>query len=88
MEGIHSIDSSALEVFTELVEETRKENIQILLTEVKGPVRDKFYRSGLTARLGQSHFFVTVEDAFNAINGQIKEVSSGIAMQTNAAPDQ
>jgi len=87
MEGIHSIDSSALEVFTELVEETKKENIQILLAEVKGPVRDKFYRSGLTAKLGQSHFFVTVEDAFDAIKGEKKDSPSGIAMQTNAAPD-
>jgi SulP family sulfate permease len=86
MEGIHSIDSSALEVFTELVEETLKEKVRILLAEVKGPVRDKFYKSGLTTKLGHASFFVTVEDAFNAVGGQMKEGPSGIAMQTNAAP--
>jgi SulP family sulfate permease len=86
MEGIHSIDSSALEVLSEMIAETAKEKIQILLSEVKGPVRDKFYKSGLTSKLGQANFFVTVEDAFNAVKGQTKDGSSGIALQTNAIP--
>ena len=51
MESIHSIDSSALEIFTEMVEETGKENIRIVLAEVKGPVRDKFHKS----EIGRAH---------------------------------
>ncbi len=84
MESIHSIDSSALEIFAELVEETGKENIRIVLAEVKGPVRDKFHKSGLTEKIGEKHFFVTVDDAFNAIQGQTKDDTPGIALQTNA----
>ena len=54
------------------------------LAEVKGPVRDKFHKSGLTEKLGDKHFFVTVDDAFKAIQGQHNEYTPGIALQTNA----
>ncbi|MDZ4747518.1 MAG: SulP family inorganic anion transporter, partial [Saprospiraceae bacterium] len=84
MESIHSIDSSALDIFAELVEESGKENIRIVLAEVKGPVRDKFYKSGLTKQLGEKHFFVTVDDAFKSIQGQPKNDTPDIALQTNA----
>lgn len=84
MESIHSIDSSALEIFAELIEETGKENIRIVLAEVKGPVRDKFHKSGLTEKIGDQHFFVTVDDAYKAIQGQPKDDTPGIALQTNA----
>ena len=84
MESIHSIDSSALDIFAELVEETGRENIRIVLAEVKGPVRDKFHKSGLTEKLGEKLFFVTVDDAYKAIQGQQNEDTPGIALQTNA----
>jgi SulP family sulfate permease len=88
MESIHSIDSSALDIFTELVEESGKEGVRIVLAEVKGPVRDKFHKSGLTEKLGDKHFFVTVDDAFKAIQGQDNDDTPGIALQTNALGEQ
>ena len=64
--------------------ESKNENIRIVLAEVKGPVRDKFHKSGLTEKLGENHFFVTVNDAFKAIQGQGNDAAPGIALQTNA----
>jgi SulP family sulfate permease len=83
MEGIHSIDSSALAFFSDLIEETAAEKVRLLLAEVKGPVRDKFYKAGLTEKLGEENFFVTVEDAYDAINGLQNGGNAGIALQTN-----
>ncbi len=84
MEGIHNMDSSALAIFSDIADELTKENIRIFLTEVKGPVRDKLYKSGLTDKLGQSNFFVTVDDAFNSLSGHSTDDPSAIALQTNA----
>ena len=86
MEGIHSIDSSALATFSDIVDEAQKDNIQLLLAEVKGPVRDKFYKSGLTTKIGGKNFFVTVENAFQSVSGDNAEISPNIALQTNVGP--
>jgi SulP family sulfate permease len=83
MEGIHSIDSSAVEFFSDLMEETSAENVRLLLAEVKGPVRDMFYKAGLTEKLGEENFYVTVEDAFDALNGHTKADIASVALQTN-----
>jgi SulP family sulfate permease len=85
MEGIHSIDSTALDTFSDMVEDAEKENMQLLLAEVKGPVRDKFFKSGLTAKIGGQNFFITVENAFQFVTGQSREDITNIALQTNAS---
>ena len=87
MESINTIDSSAIEIFSDLIGDFSKENIALLLSEVKGPVRDKLYKSGLTQKIGEQNFFVTNEDAFNYISGVKSEYSPGIALQTNETND-
>lgn len=84
MESNNSIDSSALELFSAMMDDLKKENTHLLLAEVKGPVRDKMYKSGLTQKLGEDHFFVTVDDALNHIAGLKSEHAASIALQTNA----
>jgi SulP family sulfate permease len=85
MEGIHSIDSSALDAFSDMTDEIVKDNIRLLLAEVKGPVRDKFFKFGLTDKIGGKNFFITVENAFQSISGQSGTDSANIALQTNAS---
>ena len=87
MESINTIDSSAIDIFSDLIDDFTKENIVVLLTEVKGPVRDKLYKSGLTTKIGEDNFFATTEDAFNQISGQKSEFASAIALQTNVTND-
>ncbi len=82
MESTNTIDTSAIHVFADTVEEIRRENILFLLAEVKGPVRDKFHRSGLTQKLGEECFFVTIEDALDFLSGKGKNIPPDIALQT------
>jgi SulP family sulfate permease len=70
MESNNTVDTSAISVLTDLLGELTKENIQLLLTDVKGPVRDKFLKSGLTQKIGEANIFMSVEDALNSIGGR------------------
>ncbi len=83
MESINTVDSSALAVLSDMMDEMIKENIQLFLTDIKGPVRDKFYKSGLTQKLGEANFFLTIEDALDYIGSRKTDPGSGIALQTN-----
>jgi SulP family sulfate permease len=83
MEGIHSIDSTALDSFEDIIDDAAKNNILLLLAEVKGPVRDKFYKSGLTTKIGGQNFYVTVANAVDSINKAGDSRSDSIALQTN-----
>jgi MFS superfamily sulfate permease-like transporter len=87
MESINTIDSSAIEIFSDLIQYFSKENIILLLTEENGSVRDKLHKSGLTNKIGEHNFFVTNEDAFNHISGVKREYLSGIALEMNATND-
>src|SRR5687768_2785987 len=83
MESTNNIDTSALNVFAETVEEVNHENILFLLAEVKGPVRDKFHLSGLTEKIGQENFFINIEDALAFVAGKKTEIDIAIALQSN-----
>ena len=71
MESNNTVDSSALVVLSDISDELKKENIRLFLTDVKGPVRDKFLKSGFTEKIGEENFFLSVEDAVKYI-GDIK----------------
>jgi sulfate permease, SulP family len=83
MESINTIDTSALHILKETIEEFKNENILLLMAEIKGPVRDKFQRSGLTNVPGEEMFFVTIQDALDYATGKRNEVNSKIALQSN-----
>src|SRR5688500_16385086 len=59
MESIITIDTSAIHILKETIEEFKNENILLLMSEVKGPVRDKFHRAGLANKADEQMFFVT-----------------------------
>ncbi|HZV70755.1 MAG TPA: solute carrier family 26 protein [Saprospiraceae bacterium] len=84
MESNTSVDSSALVVLSDLLTELEKDNVKLLFTDIKGPVRDKFHKSGLTQKIGESNFFMTIEDALNYLSGTQRESDPGWILQTNA----
>lgn len=61
--GINQIDASGDAAFGEIFESYRARRIELLLANVKGPVRDVLDRSGFSARLGADRFFLTDADA-------------------------
>jgi sulfate permease, SulP family len=64
--AINGVDSTALHHVEELVEQLRAEGIQVYFAGVKGPVMDRFLRSGLRTRIGEDHFFFEVSQAVTA----------------------
>jgi len=83
MESINSIDSSSIQMLEQLIHEMSLEGVEILLSEVKGPVRDKLFKSGLIGKLGNQHMFVTIHDAVHYVGGVKRHYSPDVAMQTN-----
>ena len=60
---VNRIDSSALHAVSKLHETLVDQGIQLLLSGVKGPVRDALDKSGLSQRLGSKAFFQRIHDA-------------------------
>lgn len=63
-EPIHYIDSSALFMLEHLIKELHQKKIQILFSEVIGPVRDMFKKTSLLDQIGHEHFFVNTIEAY------------------------
>ncbi|MEN8788215.1 MAG: sulfate permease [Flavobacteriaceae bacterium] len=83
-EPINYIDSSAVFMLENLVEEFNEKNIKILFSNVIGPTRDIIYKSGLLEKIGKENFFVNTSDAYDyAINEAPKsEFQRRISLQT------
>ncbi len=64
-ESVNSIDSSALHMLEEYITDVRKHQLGISICNVKGPVRDKLERAGITKLLGEENFYLTTYDAVN-----------------------
>lgn len=66
-ESINRIDSTAMHAILELVEDLRQQNLEVLFTGVKGPVRDALAKGHLIEKLGRHHFFMSVQDAVDRL---------------------
>ena len=72
-------------MLAKLVAYFNKENVRFIITHLRGPVRDKMAKSGLTDKIGSQNFFLTIKDAlygFDPNNGASK-ISSKYAAQKN-----
>lgn len=83
MESINSIDSSSIQMLEQFIAELKLTDVDILLAEVKGPVRDKLFKSGLVKKLGDHHMFLTVHEAVHYATGVERQYSRDAALQTN-----
>ena len=64
-EPITDIDTSAADALDRLLDDLQVESIQLVLAELKGPVKDRLRDYGLYDRLGDARFFTTVGTAVN-----------------------
>lgn len=67
-ESINNLDSSALHTLEDLILEQRSQGREIFFTGVKGPVRDAMKKGGFTQKIGESNFFMSVQQAVNFID--------------------
>lgn len=62
-ESINNMDSSALQAIEDLLEETQQNQIKLYFSGVKGPVRDMLTKGHLIQKIGENHFFMSVQEA-------------------------
>lgn len=65
-EPVTSVDVTSSDMLAELNETLRAADIKLCVAEMKDPVKDKLKRFGLFARLGESAFFPTLDDAVDS----------------------
>jgi high affinity sulfate transporter 1 len=65
-EPVTSVDVTAADMLTELMDSLGAAGIELAFAEMKDPVKDKLRRFGLFARLGDKAFFATVGEAVKA----------------------
>lgn len=68
-EPITDVDSTAIEELVELDDHLAGLGIELVLAEMKGPVKDRLARYGLGDRFGPDHFAPTVGAAVDALLG-------------------
>jgi high affinity sulfate transporter 1 len=62
-EPVTSVDVTSADMLAELDETLHGAGIKLCVAEMKDPVKDKLKRFGLFARLGETAFFPTIDDA-------------------------
>lgn len=81
--GINGMDSSAVHALSDMIDDYHKRNIQFLMTNVKGPVRDVLRRTKMRAKIGESHFFLSIHDALAFLDDNIQGSHTDLTLQTN-----
>jgi len=85
-ESITGIDSTAMHMLAEIVQTLAKKNITFYMCDVKGPVRDALKRGKLTTLIGESHFFINVQNAIDAIDTRLPSHYHHYVLQSNVDP--
>lgn len=62
-EAITGLDTTALDDLVALDDELAKRGISLLFAEMKGPIKDRLIKFGVSSRFGPDHFFPTVTNA-------------------------
>jgi SulP family sulfate permease len=85
--NIHDIDSSGMHALEEFIEYMRRHEVEFILANAIGPVRDQMAKCGLMAEIGPDKQFLNVHDALAAIQDQTPksqmELWKEAATQTN-----
>jgi SulP family sulfate permease len=66
-ESVNNLDSSALHGLKSLDTGLRKDGVIVVYTGIKGPVRDRMDKAGLTDKIGEQYFFLSVQEAIDRI---------------------
>jgi MFS superfamily sulfate permease-like transporter len=65
-EPVTSVDVTSADMLAELDDTLHEAGIKLCVAEMKDPVKDKLKRFGLFARLGETAFFPTIDDAVDS----------------------
>lgn len=83
----YHIDSSGIHAIEEILENCKKQNIQLYFTGVRGPVRDALKKGQLLTKIGESHFFMNIQQAIDYFDhdekAKLPDNFSKYTLQTN-----
>lgn len=83
-ESINRIDSSGFHLLQNLQEAFSKTDIELLFTNVQGPVRDMLARANFVQEIGKNHFFLHVQEAIDYLDAKCpKSNFEQYILQTN-----
>ncbi|MFT5184995.1 MAG: SulP family sulfate permease [Flavobacteriales bacterium] len=69
-ESVNMVDSSAIHFLSDLFLSLKANGIKLVIANVKGPVRDKLFVSGLTEKIGSDHFTISVQQGVDVIENK------------------
>ena len=83
-EAINYIDSSAVHLLRQTLQELKKKGLQFVVAGAIGPTRDILYSSGLIKDIGTENIFVTTDEAFEHCREHSgkTEIEDKIALQS------
>ena len=67
LSSVNAIDSTALEVLERLAHSSAEAQVDLHLSDVKGPVMDRLERSGLIEEIGSDHVYLSAHLAAEAL---------------------
>ncbi len=65
--AINGLDSTAVHMLCELLDDLGKRKIRFIWVGVKGPVRDVMQKNGMFEKIGKEHFFNSIEEAVDFV---------------------
>jgi SulP family sulfate permease len=81
-EAVNSVDTTAMLMLQQVIENFKKQDIEFYITNAIGPVRDAMETSSLHDYMGEHSMFSTINDAITYIDDGIN-VHAKAALQTN-----
>lgn len=81
--AINNIDSTATTAVKDLVTNYKKRGVRFVITNLRGPVRDKFKQAGLFEFVGQGNFFSDDYEALRSCEGLDPDIDTDIIFQSN-----
>ena len=70
-ESINSIDSTAMHMLNEEIENYKAMGLSFALTGIKGPVRDSLDKGGIIDKVGYENCFMSIQEAVDAFDNRL-----------------
>lgn len=78
-ESVNGIDATSMNMLKSLFVSLKQKNIQFLITNLKGPLRDEVYESVIQSEVNENTVFATIQDAIIYIDkGLYSRTSHGL----------
>ena len=71
--AISYLDATAVQGLSEIMDGLEEKGIQLVLTEVVGPVRDVLFKTGLLQKIGIKNVYLTLNDALDEAGGKYED---------------